>query len=49
VDDALTRKTQGTGLGLFIAHSVIEAHGGHIWAESGPGQGATFTFSLPRA
>jgi len=49
VDDALTRKTQGTGLGLFIAQSVIEAHGGHIWAESEPGQGATFTFALPRA
>jgi two-component system phosphate regulon sensor histidine kinase PhoR len=39
----------GTGLGLAIAKHLIQAHGGHIWAESaGVGQGATFTFTLPR-
>lgn len=48
IDDALTRKTQGTGLGLYLANAIIEAHGGDIWAEGKPGEGATFTFSLPR-
>jgi signal transduction histidine kinase len=35
------------GLGLTIAKAIIEAHGGHIWIESAPGQGTTVTFSLP--
>jgi nitrogen-specific signal transduction histidine kinase len=38
----------GTGLGLFISKSIIEAHGGKIWAENNPdGKGATFSFALP--
>jgi signal transduction histidine kinase len=38
----------GTGLGLFISKSIIEAHSGKIWAENNlDGKGATFTFSLP--
>jgi signal transduction histidine kinase len=38
----------GTGLGLFISRSIIEAHGGRIWTENNKnGKGATFTFSLP--
>lgn len=38
----------GTGLGLFICKTIVEAHGGHIDAENIPGQGARFCFSLPR-
>jgi len=38
---------RGRGLGLFIARAIVEAHGGRIWADSVPGQGATLWFSLP--
>jgi len=47
VDGALSRKTQGTGLGLFLARSIVEAHGGTMRVESQPGSGSTFTFTLP--
>ncbi len=39
----------GTGLGLFIARSLVQAQGGRIWVESAPGSGATFGFSIPAA
>lgn len=42
-----TTKTDGLGMGLAISHSLIEAHGGRLWATSKDGQGATFHFSLP--
>lgn len=38
----------GSGLGLPIARNIVEAHGGHIWAESKPGEGTTVYFTLPR-
>jgi PAS domain S-box-containing protein len=44
----LTRRVKGTGLGLYLARSVVEAHGGRIWVETWPGKGTRFSFSLPR-
>jgi signal transduction histidine kinase len=46
-DPARARATGGAGLGLTIVKQLVEAHGGHVWAESAPGQGATFVFTLP--
>jgi signal transduction histidine kinase len=49
VDPARSREDGGTGIGLAIARSVVEAHGGHIRAHSAPGEGSAFTFDLPAA
>jgi signal transduction histidine kinase len=47
VDSGLTRVTEGTGLGLALCRGVAEAHGGEISVSSTPGEGCTFTVSLP--
>ena len=46
-DNSRNRETGGSGLGLAIARSIVNAHGGKIWAEATVGGGATFSFEIP--
>ena len=48
IDNSLTKKYEGTGLGLHLSKKIVELHNGSIRVESGPGKGACFSFTIPQ-
>jgi signal transduction histidine kinase len=47
LDASLTRRYEGSGLGLHLSRQLVELHGGGIWVESELGKGSTFSFIIP--
>ncbi|WP_240664636.1 CHASE4 domain-containing protein [Methanosarcina sp. MSH10X1] len=47
VDSFLSKKFQGTGLGLSLVKQIVQLHGGYVWFNSNPGEGSTFAFAIP--
>jgi PAS domain S-box-containing protein len=47
VDSFLSKKYQGTGLGLSLVKQIVQLHGGYVWFRSNPGEGSTFAFAIP--